>query len=93
MIANNETVKVINEIPRFVNDDNYASAFGEQWKLYRLTQLDSYTKSTITYDRMKRCMGIKMFESLRNKLVLEAGCGAGRFTEILLEQRGLCVFI
>ena len=86
LIANNETVKVINEIPRFVNDDNYASAFGEQWKLYRLTQLDSYTKSTITYDRMKRCMGIKMFESLRNKLVLEAGCGAGRFTEILLEQ-------
>ena len=30
LIANNETVKVINEIPRFVNDDNYASAFGER---------------------------------------------------------------
>lgn len=86
LIVNDEVVQIVNQIPRFVKDDNYASAFGEQWKLYRLTQLDSYTKVPITYDRTKRCMGKDLFENLRDKQVLEAGCGAGRFTEILLNQ-------
>ncbi len=58
LIVNDEVVQIVNQIPRFVKDDNYASAFGEQWKLYRLTQLDSYTKVPITYDRTKRCMGV-----------------------------------
>ena len=31
-------------------------------------------------------MGIDLFNSLKDKSVLEAGCGAGRFTEILLNQ-------
>lgn len=84
--VDNESVEIVNKIPRFVKSDNYASAFGEQWKLFRLTQLDSYTKVPITYYRIKRCMGIDLFNSLKDKSVLEAGCGAGRFTEILLNQ-------
>jgi len=73
-----------NGIPRFVPRSNYADAFGEQWKRHRLTQLDSYTGTTITKDRARRCLGDKLWDELGGKKVLECGCGAGRFTEILL---------
>ena len=73
----------VGDIPRFVSSDNYASAFGRQWKAFRRTQLDSYTGTTITRDRLRRCLGGSL-DVVRGRLVLEAGCGAGRFTELLL---------
>jgi 2-polyprenyl-3-methyl-5-hydroxy-6-metoxy-1,4-benzoquinol methylase len=79
-----------NRIPRFVTNGNYADAFGPEAKKYRLTQLDSYSGTTITRDRARRCIGEELWFQLSGKQVLEAGCGAGRFTEILL-GRGACV--
>ena len=73
-------------IPRFVENAKYADAFGAQWKRYRLTQLDSYTGTTISSDRARRCIGEDLWSELGSKQVLECGCGAGRFTEILLEK-------
>ena len=64
--------------------DNYTAHFGEQWKRYRLTQLDSYTGKPITSDRMRRWFG-DLWPALATGNVLECGCGAGRFTEILLK--------
>lgn len=66
----------------------YADAFGEQWNIYRVTQLDSYTRTTISRDRLKRCIGDDLWRKLcaENPVqVLETGCGAGRFTEVLLD--------
>lgn len=93
LVANQTQIPVINKIPRFVQNDNYASAFGEQWKKYRLTQLDSYTGVPITEKRMERCFGEDNFKTLSGKMVLEAGCGAGRFTEILLKKGAKVVSI
>ena len=80
--------EIANNIPKIVsNHTNYADAFGEQWKRWRLTQLDSQTNTTITADRMNRCLGQELIKVMSEKSalqVLEAGCGAGRFTEILL---------
>jgi 2-polyprenyl-3-methyl-5-hydroxy-6-metoxy-1,4-benzoquinol methylase len=73
-------------IPRFVSQYNYADVFGAQWKKYCLTQLDSYTGTTITRDRISRCLGEKLLGTLDGKQVLECGCGAGRFTEVLLTK-------
>ena len=82
-------------IPRFgAWESNYADAFGEQWQHYRVTQLDSYTRTDISRDRLKRCLGEALWQSLHKPgriEVLEAGCGAGRFTEILLQQPGAAV--
>ena len=75
---------VVTGIPRFVPRENYASAFGLQWKTFRKTQLDSFTGTSISHDRLERCLG--GFQAVRGKRVLEAGCGAGRFTEILLAE-------
>ncbi len=69
----------------FAATDSYASLFGDQWKAYKKTQLDSYSGSPITETRLNRCLG-KIQDDLNGKLVLEAGCGAGRFTEILLKK-------
>jgi len=80
----------VREIPRFVSSDNYAAGFGNQWKAFRRTQLDSFTGATITRERLARCLGGSL-DTVRDKRVLEAGCGAGRFTEILL-QAGARVF-
>ena len=84
-ICEDRVVEIIDDIPRFVNEGSYASLFGDQWKQYKKTQLDSYTGSPISETRLDRCLG-EMKDSLRGKIVLEAGCGAGRFTEILLKK-------
>jgi len=76
-------------IPRLLASQNtYADAFGEQWTEYRITQLDSYTHTDISKDRLRRCLGEALWSSLRQTTrteILESGCGAGRFTEILLQ--------
>lgn len=75
-------------IPRMISESiNYTEAFGLQWKTYRKTQLDSYTNTTISQDRVRRCLGEEcwsMLHSPKRVDVLEGGCGAGRFTEVLL---------
>ena len=75
---------IANGIPRFVASDNYARAFGAQWKRFSKTQLDSHTGLTLSEDRLARCFRTHL-RNLQGKLVLEAGSGAGRFTEILLK--------
>jgi SAM-dependent methyltransferase len=73
-------------IPRFVDGSTYADHFGLQWKTFKRTQLDSYTGSGITRDRLKRAIGDTLWHSLAGRDVLECGCGAGRFTEILIDR-------
>jgi 2-polyprenyl-3-methyl-5-hydroxy-6-metoxy-1,4-benzoquinol methylase/uncharacterized protein YbaR (Trm112 family) len=79
---------VRDDIPRVMPSGlNYADAFGEQWHQYRRTQLDSYTRTTYSRDRLRRCFGEVLWQRLQQPVpvqVLEAGCGAGRFTEVLL---------
>ena len=90
-VSGDETAEVINGIPHFVKDGSYASLFGDQWKAYKKTQLDSYTKSPISENRLNRCLGDNLKDNLNGKLVLEAGCGAGRFTEVLLKKGAVLV--
>jgi len=79
-----------NGIPRFVPQSNYADSFGLQWNTFRRTQLDSYTRTTLSRDRLTRIAGGSL-DVFRGKTILEAGCGAGRFTEVMLDA-GATVF-
>jgi SAM-dependent methyltransferase len=81
-----EVFRIENGIPRFVSSGDYAEAFGLQWKKYRRVQLDSYSGTSISAERVHRCLGEQLWTSLRGKQVLECGRGAGRFTEVLLRQ-------
>lgn len=90
-ISEGVTAEIINNIPRFVHSGSYASLFGDQWKEYKKTQLDSYTGSPTSESRLDRCLGVGLKDDLAGKVVLEAGCGAGRFTEVLLKKGAVLV--
>jgi ubiquinone/menaquinone biosynthesis C-methylase UbiE len=79
-----EKIQILNKIPRFASEDNYTSAFGRQWKIYSEVQLDSKNKTTLSEDRISIALG-KSLDSIKGLKIIEAGSGAGRFTEILLK--------
>jgi len=80
---------IVKFIPRFVGPQNYAGGFGFQWKKFRQVQLDSFSGHPISKNRFFSFSGWNPDE-IRGKLVLDVGCGAGRFSEIALDY-GACV--
>lgn len=68
-------------IPRFV-EGTYAETFGEQWSHWRRTQLDSATGLGLSLMRYRETGWPE--SGLDGETILEAGSGAGRFTEVLL---------
>jgi uncharacterized protein YbaR (Trm112 family)/2-polyprenyl-3-methyl-5-hydroxy-6-metoxy-1,4-benzoquinol methylase len=74
---------IIRFIPRFVPSKNYAGNFGFQWNRFRKTQLDSHTGKPIARERFLVRTGCHPTE-LEGKMVLDVGCGAGRYAEIAL---------
>jgi len=75
-----------NGIPRFVDPGNYAESFGFQWKKFSRVQLDSYNGTSFSEDRFHSITDWTRDE-LAGKLVLDAGCGAGRFSEIVVKYK------
>lgn len=81
------TFPVVRGVPRFVEQDAYTSSFSYEWQRFRKTQLDSYTRRTDTRDRLQASLNFPL-EQLRGKLVLDAGCGMGRFAEVVQQYGG-----
>lgn len=63
---------------------NYAKNFDLQWNTFRRTQLDSYTGGSKNADNFFRSTKWSPSE-LKGARVLEAGCGPGKYTEVLLK--------
>ncbi len=74
---------ILQSVPRCVPSDNYASSFGFQWNRFRQTQLDGVSGLSISRDRFLRETHWSS-QALDGKLILDAGCGAGRFAEVAL---------
>ncbi|MGD0507263.1 MAG: methyltransferase domain-containing protein [Terriglobales bacterium] len=67
-------------IARFVDGQHYAASFGFQWHRYQKTQLDHDEIRGSERDfLMKTALRP---EDLEGKLVLDVGCGMGRFAEV-----------
>ena len=75
---------VVGEIPRFVPKENYAESFGLQWNRFANTQIDSKVGTTRSEERFKE-ETLWDQSDLTGRLVLDAGCGSGRFSEIALK--------
>jgi SAM-dependent methyltransferase len=65
---------------RFVDAEHYAGSFGFQWHIFRKTQLDNEESRRSEQD-FERRTGFHP-EELRGKLILDVGCGMGRFEEV-----------
>ena len=80
----NEVIQIVKKIPIFVETEDYTAAFGRQWKIYNNVQLDSKNGTSRSEERLRVALG-KPLDCIKGLKVLEAGSGAGRFTEILLK--------
>ena len=70
----------VNGIARFVDAQHYAASFGFQWHRYQKTQLDhDQVRESDANFRWKTALKP---EELKGKLVLDVGCGMGRFAEV-----------
>src|ERR1700679_1621822 len=67
-------------VARFVDEGNYADSFGYQWQQFQRTQLDHANRNLSEGDFIRKT-GLKP-EDLSGKLVLDVGCGMGRFAEV-----------
>jgi SAM-dependent methyltransferase len=69
-------------MPRFVATEAYAASFGYQWNRYAKLQLDSFSGQSLSRDRFYATT--RWPPRMEGQCILEAGCGMGRFTEIVL---------
>lgn len=83
---------ILNGIPRFVPESNYADNFGMQWNHFSKTQLDSYSGHPISANRFWSATGWNEFQ-MKESWVLDIGCGAGRFAEVALRSGAQVVAI
>ena len=71
---------IIAGIPRFVSAVNYAEGFGEEWKKFGQIQFDNFSGNLLSTFRFAETTSWSE-ECISNKVVLDAGCGAGRHSE------------
>jgi len=76
-------------VTRFVTAENYADSFGFQWQRYARTQMDDAASDESAKD-FRRKTGLNP-EDVRGKLVLDVGCGMGRYAEVVTRWGGRVV--
>lgn len=72
-------------IPRFIDSDAYAGSFSFEWRVHARTQLDSANGSTRSEEQFQARLDVPV-TWLKGKLVLDAGCGTGRFAEVAAKR-------
>jgi SAM-dependent methyltransferase/uncharacterized protein YbaR (Trm112 family) len=72
---------IVRGIPRFVDSDAYVGSFSYEWNRWNTVQLDSANGGHESEDTFREKTGFTP-DDLRGKLVLDVGCGAGRFLDV-----------
>lgn len=87
---------IVRGIPRFVEEELYTGSFGYEWRKWARVQFESENAGGAMRGHTQRMFEeITDFpeESLRGKLVVEFGCGPGRFLDIVRRKGGIAIGI
>ncbi len=76
----------INGVFRIAKQDNYANNFGFQWNKFQKTQIDQEKNSLLTSKLRFFSETNWNSESLKDLNILEVGCGAGRFSKVVMSS-------
>jgi len=79
-------------IPRFVSTNLYASNFSFEWNTHRQTWLDSYNGFDYNKKSLLSLLQLRP-QDFKGKTFLDAGCGSGRFSEVVKDLGGEVVSI
>ena len=74
------TFPIVGGVPRFVESELYVQNFGFEWNVHAGTQLDS-ASSDESEQAFRAKTGFTP-EMLMGKVVLDVGCGMGRYTDV-----------
>ncbi len=83
LVSGSRKFRVRGGVVRVREDDGYNASFALQWNRFRTNQLDQVNGTSLTKQRFAET-GWDVTE-MAGDLVLEAGCGAGRFTRLMGE--------
>jgi SAM-dependent methyltransferase len=80
-----------NGLPVFVPEDGYASSFGTEWKTWPKVQFESENIGKPMEGYTKRMLeNITQYPAnLQEKIIVEFGCGSGRFIEVLRNKHAI----
>jgi SAM-dependent methyltransferase len=76
-------IPIVRNLPRFVPAESYADSFGFQWNRFDTIQVDAVMQNDLSRDRFSKTADWPA--RMDGERILEAGCGAGRFTQLSLE--------
>jgi SAM-dependent methyltransferase len=82
LVGGGDRFPILAGVPRFCPISNYAASFGYQWNLFPTRQLDS--RGAWGGQSAHRLFAETAWPGrMEGQTILEAGCGMGRFTEVL----------
>lgn len=70
--------------------NEYTQNFGKQWRDFSKTQIDEFNSFSISKELLDGLI-FNEHNNLRDKVILEVGCGSGRFTQYLSKVAKLLV--
>jgi SAM-dependent methyltransferase len=89
---NDHAYTIVNAVPRLIRSDDYVDTFSFQWNKFSKVQLDIYNGTTESETTLVEKTGFHEDE-VKDKLMLDAGVGSGRFSEVVSRWGGEVVGI
>jgi SAM-dependent methyltransferase len=90
--GNGHAYPIIDHVPRFVSKDDYAEAFAVEWTTFRTAHLEQFTGLDYLDRQLRGCLDFPI-ERLEGRLVLDAGAGLGRFSDVVSSYGGKVVAV
>jgi SAM-dependent methyltransferase len=81
-----ESAPLVRSIPRFVAGEHYAGNFGFEWRRHKRLQIDSARRAESERTFAEKT-GLTP-EDVKGRLVLDAGVGTGRFSDVVARWGG-----